>query len=479
LTVISGRCRDVIQSNDKLVGLDIVFLVLYAALSTVLDGSMICVLLMFHCFLRIMADFRSGRKGIRLSVIFSLGVALITFANFNFINKINAVGVKEYFIYSYIIRDKIPEGTMVWAIGNTFIFIGFNLFKNTSLPRVDILLTNRKALDNIFRFIVGVLLLGFSGTAINFGAITGGLQKILILLNLMGIMFYARLWAAEKSNTFRNYAIILAALQTMVALLTSYLRSDLIIPSLSLFGGYFIGKGSVKYIFSYRIIPLLLVTLVFSLLFNTLSRSRSNFISAFTQEQDAGPGYVDLSIQERAAQRGGALDRMSNIAQLSNIVQLVERNGYYEGKASLPLAYALIPRAIWPDKPSIELGAWFALEIGAATIAANTGRANNSINMTIPGELYLDFGWLGVMLGCILFGGILSAFWNASHFNDSSYNISGVLWGGYLIQFGIFGFGSDLQILVSFLSTYITFLVIKKISSSYEGIINRPAMARK
>lgn len=426
-----------------------------------------------------MADIRSRRKGVKLSVIFSAGVALITFANFNFINKINSVGVKEYFIYSYIIRDKILEGSTLWAIGNTFIFIGFNLFTKISLPRVDIVLTNRKVLDNIFRFIVAMILLSFTGNVINLGAVTGGLQKILILLNLMGIMFYARLWAAEKSNTYRNYAIILTALQTFLALVSSYLRSDLVIPSLSLFGGYFIGKGSIKYVFSYRIVPLLLVMLVFSLLFNTLSRSRSNFISAFTQEQDAGPGYVDLSIQERAAQRGGALDRMSNIAQLSNIVLLVERNGYYEGRASLPLAYALIPRAIWPDKPSIELGAWFALEIGAATVSASTGRANNSINMTIPGELYLDFGWLGVMLGCILFGGMLNAFWNASHFNDSAFNISGVLWGGYLIQFGIFAFGSDLQILVSFLSTYITFLVIKKISSSYEGIINRPAVARK
>lgn len=479
MTVIVGQCRDVIQSNDKLVGLDIVFLVLYAALSAVLDGQMICVMLMLHCLLRIMAYLRSDRKGVQLSVIFSAGVAIIAFANFNFINKINAVGVKEYFIYSYIVRDRIREASTLWAIGNTFIFIGFNIFSKTSLPRIDIVLSNKKVLDNVFRFIVGMLLLSFSGGVVNLGAITGGLQKILILLNLMGIMFYARLWSSEQSNKYRNYAVILAVSQTFVALFTSYLRSDLVIPTLSLFGGYFIGKGSIKYVFSYRIVPLLLVALVFSLLFNTFSRSRSSFISVFTEEQDAGPGYVDLSIQERAAERGGALDRMSNVAQLSNIVQLTERNGFYAGRASMPLAYALIPRALWPDKPSIELGTWFALEIGAATISANTGRANNSVNMTIPGELYLDFGWIGVMLGCILFGGILSAFWNASHFNDSPYNISGVLWGGYLIQFGIFAFGSDMQILVSFLSTYITFLVIKKISSSYEGIINRPAVARK
>lgn len=460
-------------------GLDIAFLVLYVALSAVVDGAILSAVLILHCFLRVAADMRSGKRGVNMTTVFSAGIALITFANLNFINKVNSNGIKEYYIYSYIVRDRILEGATLWAIGNTFIFLGMGLSRKFSFPRIDVEITNPKVLDNIFRFVMGFILLSLSGTMINFGFITGGLQKILVLLNLMGIMFFARLWAAENSIKYRNYAIALTVLQTVGALLTSYLRSELVTPALSLFAGFFIGKGSIKYVFSYRVVPLLIVMVVFSVLFNTLSASRSHFINAFTAEKEAGPGYVDLSAQERLEQRGGALERSSNIAQLTNVIRLVENSGHYNGRASLPLAYALIPRAVWPDKPTIELGAWFALEIGAATISSYTGRANNSINMTIPGELYLDFGWLGVLIGCFLFGAIVGGFWNASHFNSSPYNITGVLWGGYLMQLAIFGFGSDLQLMVSFFSTYITFFIIKKIASSYEGIISRPAMARK
>lgn len=460
-------------------GLDIVFLCLYASLSGFLDGTLMSSMLILHCALRVSHDIRSKKRGIHLSTIFSVGVAVVTFANLSFINKITESGVKEYFIYSYIIRDRIQEGVALWAIGNSFIFIGMHLFRNTSLPRIDVQISSKKVITNIYRFIFVLLLLNLSGTAVNFGFITGGFQKILVLLNLMGIMFFARLWVVEKEVRYRNYALMLVVLQTLVALFSSYLRSDLVTPTLSFFGGYFIGLGRAKYVFSYRAVPLLLVMLIFSVLFNALSASRSHFVDVFTNQKPVDQGYVDLSVQERLSDRGGALERSSNIAQLTNVIHLVERNGYYQGRASLPLAYALIPRVLWPGKPSIELGAWFALEIGVATISSYTGRANNSINMTIPGELYLDFGWIGVILGCTLFGGMLSAFWNASHFNSSPYNITGVLWGGYLIQLAVFAFGSDLQLLVSFLSTYLTFLIIKKISSSYEGVINRPAVAGK
>jgi hypothetical protein len=159
-------------------------------------------------------------------------------------------------------------------------------------------------------------------------------------------------------------------------------------------------------------------------------------------------------------------------------VNLVEKNGLYLGQASAPLVAALVPRFLWPDKPQIQLGAWFALEIGAASISSTSGRANNSINMTIPGELYLDFGWFGVVVGGILFGGLVGLFWNAAKFNDSAYNILGALWGGYLLLFALFGIGADLQIIVTLLSTYIIFLVIKKLAKSYEGILSRTSVAR-
>ncbi|MBE2289570.1 MAG: hypothetical protein IAE95_08455 [Chitinophagaceae bacterium] len=395
---------------------------------------------------------------------FYFGVALISFANLRFIDKINTFGIRDYFIYAYIVPEKMVDGATIWAIGNTFAFIGLRLFEKMSFPDISIVLKNKNAVKYVFRFVVVVIFLNMSGQAINLSFISGGLQKILVLLNLIGIMFFARLWVVENDVSYRNYALILLASQTTIALFTSYLRTDLMTPVVSFFGGYFLGKGSIKYVFSYRILPLVAIGFFFSLFFNALSGSRSNFISAFSDKKQSDLGYTYQSVKDD--DRGGALDRSSNIAQLSNIVRLVERKGHYNGQASFPLLAALIPRALWPDKPNIELGAWFALEIGAATISPITGRANNSVNMTIPGELYLDFGWIGVILGGIFFGGLLAAFWNASSFNLSPFNLTGSLWGGYLLFNALFGLGSDLQLMISLVSTYLMLLVIK-LTSNY------------
>jgi len=120
---------------------------------------------------------------------------------------------------------------------------------------------------------------------------------------------------------------------------------------------------------------------------------------------------------------------------------------------------------LWPDKPLIQIGAWFALEIGIGS-KTSLGTANNSINMTVAGELYLDFGWIGVILGSLLFGAFLAILWNSTRFYSSVYNITGTIFGGYLIILAT-GSYADLQVLVTLLSTYLIFLFIKKILGHY------------
>lgn len=409
--------------------------------------------------------------------MYYLGASISTLANAKYLDKIEKFGIQSTDIYFYIVTEYVRQGTSIWVIGNTMIFIGFEVFFKKGLPSIRVDIENKKFVSGTFKFILIIALLTLSGYSINLSGLTGGLQKVLSLLNLMGIMYYARLWVVENNSTYRNYAIILLVLQMAIALLTSFLRLDLLTPLITFTGGYFIGKGSLKYIFSARIIPLVIVFALFSSVFNTLGENRAHFITAFTEEQKVEGGqssYTDLSKQGGSS---GVFERSSNIAQLSNIVSLVEKKGTYNGRASIPLLAALIPRFLWPDKPQIQLGAWFAFEIGAGTLTA-TGTVNNSVNMSIPGELYLDFGWVGLVIGCFLFGGILALFWNAGEFNQSAYNLPGALWGGYLLLYGIIGIGADLQIVVSLLSTYLVFLMIKKILNNYAGVLSRPTVAR-
>jgi hypothetical protein len=86
--------------------------------------------------------------------------------------------------------------------------------------------------------------------------------------------------------------------------------------------------------------------------------------------------------------------------------------------------------------------------------------------MTIMGEMYLDFGWIGVLIGCILYGMFMAVLWNSVEFFASPYNLLGILFGGYILVFS-FGIGADLQIVVSYLSTYLIIYAIKKLITVY------------
>ena len=83
--------------------------------------------------------------------------------------------------------------------------------------------------------------------------------------------------------------------------------------------------------------------------------------------------------------------------------------------------------------------------------------------MTIPGQCYLDFGWPGVIVICLLVGMFLAVLWNAAQFYSLDYNFAGTIFGAYLAQWVVLGVGADLQIVITFLSTYLIFWAVKSV----------------
>ncbi len=57
--------------------------------------------------------------------------------------------------------------------------------------------------------------------------------------------------------------------------------------------------------------------------------------------------------------------------------------------------FGWVPRAVWIDKPAIDLGVFFKREV----MQVYTGRA---FNVTGPGEAFINFGWVGVAVGFAL-----------------------------------------------------------------------------
>lgn len=434
---------------------NVIFLLIYAFASTILSMDMLNYLLIFQCLLNIIDEIKQGKLIITPILVFYVSVIITNIANLTLVSKL---GSRDVRIYSYIVPKYITEGTQLWCVSCSIMTIGYLLAVRKSFPPIDYILRDKKIVRTIFNVLLVMNVLTILGMGFNY---RGGLVlRIFGLLNTIGILFFARLWGKEGTKKYRMYALTLYVLETYIALTTSFLRFELILPTIYLFTGYFIGMRDIRYVFSYRLIPFILIFVLYGSVFAALQRSRSNFISAFDRD--------DTNTEEQAQQPKSnvlLLDRCANIAQLTNVIKLVKQNGFYDGKASAPLVIALVPRFLWPDKPKIELGAWFALEIGGA-YKSETGKINNSINMTIPGELYLDFGWIGVIVGSIFMGLFIGALWNSTGFYSSEYNITGIIFGGYLIFVALLGFGADLQIVITLISTYLSFFVIRKIVKS-------------
>lgn len=90
------------------------------------------------------------------------------------------------------------------------------------------------------------------------------------------------------------------------------------------------------------------------------------------------------------------------------IVTRVEAEGYLGGRGFAYLAWAPIPRLLWPDKPLVSRGEWFTSETG---FSMNEEASTTSTGMTSPGELYWNFGWAGVAIGMALLGYLISLLW--------------------------------------------------------------------
>jgi hypothetical protein len=87
-----------------------------------------------------------------------------------------------------------------------------------------------------------------------------------------------------------------------------------------------------------------------------------------------------------------ASSRMNLIQSLASVIKFGWEHGTYPDRHLVILMpfLAFIPRAIWPNKPQLQLGYWFYTEVlGGSTIT--------SVDTTFVGALYLYFGFWGYL----------------------------------------------------------------------------------
>ncbi len=112
---------------------------------------------------------------------------------------------------------------------------------------------------------------------------------------------------------------------------------------------------------------------------------------------------VEISI---ATQKLAASEHAQSFFERSSVKgsveMIVNKTGhgvsYQNGYTLIPLATALIPRLIWPDKLDVETGELVNTEFHV------TGERVTYISPSFLGEMYWNFGWAGGILGMLALG---------------------------------------------------------------------------
>jgi hypothetical protein len=118
--------------------------------------------------------------------------------------------------------------------------------------------------------------------------------------------------------------------------------------------------------------------------------------------------------------------RSANLDLLADVIRRTpDEVPYWGGETYLSLVGAFVPRFLWPDKPTKELGQAFGHRYGY--IGARD--SNTAINLPILVEFYVNFGMAGIALGMFLVGMIYRLVEHAVNRpgQDDVYSLAGIV----------------------------------------------------
>jgi hypothetical protein len=116
----------------------------------------------------------------------------------------------------------------------------------------------------------------------------------------------------------------------------------------------------------------------------------------------AAPGaYLQESIRS-------TMKRICDPTAAGLVASIAEDSGFQYGAGLKYIIGGLVPRVIWREKPTIGSGQTFSayLRMGSdpTTVWTCTGE-------TAAGELFWNFGWVGVLLGMYILGATFAGMW--------------------------------------------------------------------
>ena len=255
--------------------------------------------------------------------------------------------------------------------------------------------------------ISGTAFFVFKAVAPEFVAAVGRIIGIFENLTLFGVIFALLLY-------FRRVLSVDVALIAFF----SFLVQAFVIVSNTLFArlAYYLGALVVVVFVKGRRIPWLPIVLVVAIsipLFGSRMSHRFGNIPELTEHSSSVSDRIESGFQLaiydycnwKWSETGNVLSetfsgRLENVSFLGHCVALHEAGKPFKhGETMVGVFTALIPRLLWPDKPVQDHGNVLSAEYGFKDESATV-----SINFPWLADLYINFGYAGMVIGSFLLG---------------------------------------------------------------------------
>jgi hypothetical protein len=350
-----------------------------------------------------------------------------------------AIAYAMHFAFPFFVRDAVIDlvygevkalapgdvsAALIMAIaGICSLLLGYYKFRSSkgskALPQATLNLEKRKAI--LFCFVIGLLLpLLFNLKSVIPQEYQQPLSSILGLLqNQILVVIGVLAWLAYGCSLSRWYRLWLYALVIIASArgISTGMLEEALIP----IGVFFISK----WLYTRRIAVAPVIITVVMVVFFSPVKGDFRKVVWFGEEGDAAEmsssAKASLWVDQAAEYWGETLSGSRGIAegtdsavartdfihQLAHIYSLTPGTVPYKyGETYSYFAIAVIPRAIWPDKPEVgSANNYYAVTYGITT---EEGIKTATFGVSILGEAFINFGWFGVVFIMGLLGVIIA-----------------------------------------------------------------------
>lgn len=354
----------------------------------------------------------------------------------------------DFFLYAS--PPHIPAALLVVYAGLVSLWAGYQLASRQNRWQLPSVWCDAGSRVFVPLFVLVYALRLLAGFVIPIGSL-GTPGALFLMAGPIGAFMLTKRGAETGDRTMSWTGVAIAAVDAARAAMFEILRMNIVLPLGAAALGLTMGTRATRALRRIELLPVYALFIVGLPYFGTFGETRDTLgygmerlteIQTLINEDD--PGFVSI------------VSRLTTINQVSQVVRLAEETGFRRGETLEYLGWVWIPRFVWPGKPQIAKGQWFAAEIGRGFFLPS-GAFSNSINMTIPGELYLNLSWPGIVVGCLLIGALLSLLWQTAEVWRPGSNPWGSALGFFLLYCGAV-FIVDLQMVVTMMAAYLVFL---------------------